>query len=329
MDINTMKEVKSCTLNPEDVDDREGPFLMSFAFDLSPLTRSIENIGLLNQPLVIRGKAGKVDVVTGYRRILALKALKRNEIPCKDLSGCGLSRFDLVLLALYDNLATRKLNMIEKGMVLVRLASHIKLDKILEYYMPLLDLPSHEPTLRSLMRIEQKLDRRIKESIATGNLSLQAAKMLLEVRSDLRGTIFELISKLRYNLNQQVQLIDFILDISSISNTSIAQILSDCKVDEICMDNKLNNPQKASAVLQILRAKRYPVLARSETLFKKQVSSLDLPEGVRISAPRDFEAPHYRLEVTFNEGGDLKEKIDLLCRNEELKHLKDPWEKRA
>lgn len=322
-----MKQVRSCTLNLADIDDRAGPFSMSFAFDLSVLIRSIENIGLLNQPLVTKGKDGKMDVVAGYRRILALKALKRTDIPCKDLSGCGHSRFELILLAFYDNLATRKFNVIEKGMVLVRLASYLKLDEILEYYMPLLGLPSHEPTLRSLMRVEQNLDGRIKQSIANGNMSLQAAKMLLEVSPDSIEAIFELILKLRYNLNQQIQLIDYILDISSIENTSIPQVLSDYKVDDICSDNKLNNPQKASAVLRILRAKRYPVLVRSETLFKKQLSSLDLPEGVRISAPRDFEAPHYRLEVTFNEGRDLKEKIDLLSRNEELEGLKDPWEK--
>ena len=60
------------------LDTEPGPYCMSFGFELTALTESIKLFGLLNPPFVTAGAEGKLDVVPGYRRLLAAKALKEH-----------------------------------------------------------------------------------------------------------------------------------------------------------------------------------------------------------------------------------------------------------
>ena len=57
---------------------------------------------------------------------------------------------------------------------------------------------------------------------------------------------------------------------------------------------------------------RFPKLTAAEKKFQETVSGLDLPDGIRIYAPPYFEGPDYRLEALFQNGRDLKEKIEHL-----------------
>ena len=52
---------------------------------------------------------------------------------------------------------------------------------------------------------------------------------------------------------------------------------------------------------------------------------MSLPEGVKIDHPAYFEAPGFRLEVPFLDGGDLMKKLHDLSLLPDLKTLGDPW----
>ncbi|MDP6180940.1 MAG: ParB N-terminal domain-containing protein, partial [Desulfatiglandales bacterium] len=157
-------------LNLKDLDENPGPFCMSFGFDLRPLIRSIEKYGLINTPIVTSNSDGSPDVVAGYRRILALKALKMEKIPCRDLSNSELSPLELLLFSLYDNLATREFNEVEMGMIFNRLMPFVSRKETREHYMPLLNLPSHDPTLDIFLKLEE-LDLSIRVSLVEKRIS--------------------------------------------------------------------------------------------------------------------------------------------------------------
>ncbi|UCF57339.1 MAG: ParB N-terminal domain-containing protein [Deltaproteobacteria bacterium] len=325
MDVLEMARENPITLDLKDIDENPGPCCMSFGFDLGPLIRSIEKFGLINSPVVAKEGEGRVDVVTGYRRILALKSLKWKKIPCRDLSESGLSPLQLLLFNLYDNLATREFNEVEKGMILNRLIPYVPREEITKDYMPLLDLPSHESTLDIFLKMEE-LEHPLKESLAKGRISLQAIKPLMETGLDSRSALFEWIMNLNFNFNQQLQFIEYTLDLSIKEEREISELLGQKQFSSILGDEKLNNPQKAKLVLDLLRSKRFPSLARSEKTFQKQISSLSLPNGTTISHPPYFEGSNYRLEVLFKHGKELKEKINALLRVSGLKRLGNPWE---
>jgi len=314
-------------VKPNKIEDSPGPYGMSFGSDIRPLAQSIDRVGLVNCPLLIENKNAELTVIVGYRRIHALKTLGWDRIPCGVLSEFEVSPLECLLLNLYDNLTTRKLNEVEKGMILNRLHSQVPEREMLEIYMPLLELPSNEPTLLFFIKLEQELDTEIKEYLVQKKISLQTAKMLLKMESDERDHVFNFMSNIKFNINQQKQFIDNIIDLSIIENKPVCELLNEPSLKGILVNKHSNNPQKAKAILKLLRGRRFPSLVKAEKAFKKKVSNLDLPKSASIHAPPYFEEPHYRLEVLFRKGKELRETINSLTLSEGLDELGDPWEK--
>jgi len=327
MGIPKITPIESQLVNPNKIEDSPGPYCMSFGFDIRPLAQSIDRVGLVNCPLLIENRNAELTIIVGYRRIHALKTLGWDSIPCGVLSESEVSPLECLLLNLYDNLATRNLNEVEKGMVLTRLHSKVPGKEMLEVYMPLLELPSNEPTLHFFIKLEQELDIEIKEYLVQKKISLQTAKMLLKMESDERSYVFNFMSNIKFNINQQKQFIDNIIDLAVIENKPAHELLNEPSLKGILVNKHLNNPQKAKAILKLLRGRRFPSLVKAEKAFKKKVSSLDLPKSASIHAPPYFEEPHYRLEVLFRKGKELRETINRLTLSEGLDELGDPWEK--
>jgi ParB-like chromosome segregation protein Spo0J len=324
MDFREMTKQDAVPVALMHISQGPGPYCMSFAFDLKPLIRSIEKFGLINSPIVTKGREGRVEVVAGYRRILALKALQWEEIPCKDLSHLGLSPMEFLLLNLHDNLATRPFNVVEKGMVLRRLDQYVPREEIIREFMPLLDLPSHGPTLEMFLGIE-KLEQPIKESLVNTIISFQTAKAFVDMHPESRITLFNWIARLRLNANQQRQFISYTGEISIREEKKVSELFEEEEILKILNNSKLNNPQKSKVLINLLRSRRFPLLTRSEGLFKDKTKGLGLPDGVSIYYPPFFEDPYYRLEIFFKGGKDLREKIDTLRKVDGLESLGDPW----
>jgi ParB-like chromosome segregation protein Spo0J len=320
-----MTEQDSLLVELKQISDNPGPYCMSFGFDLKPLIHSVERFGLINRPLITRDREERVEVVVGYRRILALKHLQFEQILCRDLSHAGFSSLELLLLNLHDNLATRPLNAVEKAMILHHLVQHVSREEILRDFMPLLDLPGHGPTLEIFLGLE-KLDRAIKESLVHTRITFQTAKALVGMDPESRLTLFHWIAGMSLNANQQRQFIAYTTDIAIREQIKISQLLKNGEVVTIFNNPKINNPQKAKLLLNYLKSRRFPLLTHSENVFRQKTSDLALPPGVSIYHPPFFEDPDYRLEVFFKNGEQLKEKIDALGKVRGLESLGDPWE---
>ena len=317
--------LKSMNLN--EISGDSGPYCMSFKFDLGPLIRSIQKWGLLFPPFVVVNESGNMDVVIGFRRILALKSLKWDKAPMKDLSEKKLSALDLLLLNLYDNLAVRSFNDVEKGMILNRLRPHLSEKVLREVYMPLLGVPPRDSIAPVYEKLENA-DSEIKVSLADGTLSFGTVKALLDADPESRTVLFEWIKDFRFNLNQQSFFIDITEDISINEEKSISQLLAEAPITKIRRNKTLNNPQRSKRLLAYLRSRRYPRLAESEKAFERKIKTLGLPGNVKISYPPSFEGPDYRLEILFTNGKRLGETIKVLSGMDGLVGIGDPWEER-
>ena len=322
LDLQKIIDLRPSGLDPNDIDLSAGTYCMSFAFDLDLLVRSVREGGLVNTPLVWEGPHQRYLPITGYRRILALRTLVWKSIPCRILKCTEISPLDCLLTNLHENLTIRKFNDVEKGMVLRRLMGELSEEEIVEHYLPLLDLPRREASLHFYVAIEKDLDQEIKISLARREISLPVVKWLLPMEPASRMQVFHFLKKLNLNFNQQQKCIDYIEDISTIENSSISQLLPELALEPT---TDLNRPQKARSILQDLRRRRFPRLVQAEKTFKKRVSRLDLPSGVRIDAPAHFEGPNYRMEVLFKDGRELREKMESLSHADALEELGDPW----
>jgi len=308
-----------------DIDESPGPYCMSFGFNLDTLIQSIRHIGLANPP-ILKSDPGGLTVVAGYRRIMALKALGAGAVPCRIISGHEIPPLECLLLNLYDNLSTRRLNDMEKGMALNRLDTWLPRHEIVNRYMPLLGLRPNEKGLLFFHELEKDFDVKVKTFVAEGGLSWRAVTMLSDMDAASRASLATLISYLRFNINQQIQLIDILIDLSLIEGKPIPHILSELALDNRYDGKNTNRPQQAKAVLNRLRMRRNPALVTAETRFRSMVAHLNLPEGIRIDAPAFFEGEYYRLEILFREGEDLKSRLEDLLQTGKLAQLKNPWD---
>lgn len=302
----------------------DGPFSMSYAFDPSPLSLSINKVGLINPPIIREGEQSQLDIVAGYRRIEALKSLGRQEVPCKILPA-STPPLECLLLNLYDNLVARTFNDVEKGMVLNRLKRFISQDSLVGHYMPLLDLPPRISILTYYTALE-KLESPLKRGVAEKRLSTQTVRALQGRDHSTRIALVEWIDMLNLNFNQQRQFIEYIDDIRVKDELSVPGLLGQEEILKIMQEGKINPPQKAKMVLEYLRHRRFPRLSQAEKNFLERVSRLRLPKGCGIRHPPYFEGSDYLLEIVFKDGRTLMQKIDELALTGGLRNICDPDE---
>ncbi len=92
---------------------------------LEELSQSIRNYGLLN-PLTVRQRAGRYELVAGERRLRAAKLAGLREVPCLLLE---VDLEDSALLALVENLQRQDLDFLEEAQGLQRLISMFHLSQ--------------------------------------------------------------------------------------------------------------------------------------------------------------------------------------------------------
>jgi len=300
------------------------PYTMSYGFSLDVLCESIRKVGLINPPLVAQNQEGSFEIVTGYRRILALKTLGERNAFCHDMTGVLRSPLERFLAAFYENLATRKFNDIEKAIILSKLRDYATKEEILISFMPSLSLPSHEGTLKFYLKLLD-LDPNVQKAIAWEVVSIKVAKAFVELEKSSQQALFHWIDLLKFNVNQQLKFIEYTQDISIRENRTISDVLSDGSFLQTADSPPLNIPQKAKTVLQTLRVRRFPRLAQAQQAVESVVSTISMPPETSIHYDPYLEEPYYQLEIKFKHGKDLKNAINKLHALRELEAIPELW----
>jgi ParB family chromosome partitioning protein len=311
-------------LDLEKMADDPGPYTMSYGFNLDVLCESIRKVGLIHPPLVARNQEGSFDVVSGFRRILALKALDERNAFCHDVTTVLASPLERLLAAFYENLATRKFNDMEKAIILHKLQGHVGTEELLASFMPLLSLPSHEGTLKFYLKL-LTLEESIQDAVAVGAISIKIAKALVEMEKGVRQALFHWISVLKLNLNQQMKFIEYVEDIRMRDGVAAPEMFSDEVFLKVLENPQLNNPQKAKAVLETLRVRRFPRLAQAQQAIESAVSTISMPPGASIHYDPYLEDPYYHLEIKFKHGKELRNAIDKLHPSRNLEAIPELW----
>ncbi len=308
----------------EELDLESGPYCMSFPGDEKALRDSIQQVGVVNPPLVHREGQGSWEVVTGFRRLRLLQTLGHTTGLCRDLSGAGLGPLDLLFLSLYDNLGTRDLNEVEKAMALARLEPRVSRVQLQRICLPLLGL-SPRPGLEEVYLALNRAEDSVRRAVAFGSLCMKAFHMLQDWAAADRIEATRVIQKLKYNINNQIQFIDILHDLMEEEGVDAVSLLAGEHGVDILEQGGDNPPQVAARLLARLRERRFPSLAAAEQAFRRKVVAADLPRGVLVTHPRFFEGTDFRLEIRYRDGRGLRDIVDALHRNPGLERLGPQW----
>lgn len=311
----------------ETLDLETGPHCTSFGQVPDTLRASILRVGLLTPPLVHNHETGSGgwDVVTGFRRLRILRALGCVTCRCRDLSNASLSPLELLLLGICDNLATRCLNEVEKAMALFRLSTLVSRDTLLGEYMPLFGLRSRPDLLNSYLALNAA-EAPVRQAVAGGRLSMRGFQDLQSFSPDDRIEAVRCIVKLNINFNKQIQFIDILHDLMEYESAGANTILASEPFCSVLSQDNSNVPQAGNRLMDLLRRRRFPSLEEAERAFRERVKSLALPQGVQVHHPPFFEGPFFRIEITFRNGVELRERLSRLSEIDGLEYLGPPWE---
>ncbi len=178
------------------------PFQPRSEFDetgLAELAGSIEKQGLF-QPIVVRAKGDRYELIAGERRWRAFRRLSRERVPAiiRDLPDDR-----MLLAAILENLQRKDLNPIEKARAFKSLLTHAQ--RTQEEVAS--DLGIDRSTLANFIRLLE-LPEEVQDAVSRGTLTMGHARALLGApSSQKRAQVFRLILTDQISVRQTERLL--------------------------------------------------------------------------------------------------------------------------
>lgn len=313
------------TIECAQLDFEDTTFLMSYPLKSPRVIASVGTVGVV-QPIVVSGCTcqGKYQIVTGFRRAYACRELG---IP---IMNANIYQVDpdnplaAFLLALYENLAHRTFNDVEKSLILSKLLGRFECsrDEVIRNHMPVLQLAPNRKVLETYLRIIE-FEEEIKQYIAKHDVPMTIIDLLASLPSEDRRAVFTLFFTLKLGINKIKELLTYLEEIALRDSCAIHQVLADPKIYEIFQQKKYPLPQKAEQIRRIIREKRYPQLTALEREYHEHFRQLHLPRGLQLKTDRFFEDDNLSASFRFSTPEQLKTFAEEWLKLSEKSELQD------
>ena len=296
--------------------DDHDRYLFHYGRDSAVVKESIRKVGLIH-PVILKNRRdanGAYTVVCGYQRIRACLELGRECIDAK-IMDC-LNEQDLLLLVLHDNLFSRGFNEIEKAIVLRKfLDIGVTYDRVMAEIAPLLEIPPNKNIIDKYLSV-LRLDSKIKQSVARGELELEKVFLLITLDDAERDVVYRfLFRELTTNINEAKETIRNLLDLKRIKQLEMTELLSSSEITHILSDSKSNKRQKGEKICRLIKSMRYPSISAKEAEFDKSCRAMRLDNDVRINHSRYFEGDEIRVTLKASNEEKLGNNLERLLSN--------------
>ncbi len=302
-------------VNLEDIDLDNQTYRISE--DLNPvgLGRSLREVGQLNPVILCPGPTGTPMLVCGFRRLRALQRIGRSTCLARFLPRESTSSLAAFRIALWDNLALRPLEALEKARVLHTLkhVCSVGQDELVEHYLPILGLEAHKNVLRKYLALHV-LDPGLRKLLAVGALTLASVERLAGMDCKAQAGAAGLFARASFSASLQRQLLDLLTDLAALRESGVEEVLAQPEVAARLEDAALSPFQKGEAVFKFLYRQRNPRLSAAEERFESDKCQLGLPGSVRLSSDPYFERPRVRVEFEASSPEGFRKASDALQR---------------
>jgi hypothetical protein len=126
-----------------------------------------------------------------------------------------------------------------------------------------------------------------------------------------RSALLELARALKFRTGQLVTALDLLDEISVREHTSAANILARPPLRRLVSGGG-SAPERARAVLEELRAIRFPRLRETTERLEAAISALRLPRGIRVLLPRELASDELTIQLVASAAGELDQLLDAL-----------------
>jgi len=302
-----MIETESCSIQLSKIDWNDTSCLITYGPFPHKLLLSIQTVGLIAPPLLQGKKNGLFKIVCGGRRLSACQKIGLDSLICQVLPSSA-EHHRCLRLAIYDNVAHRSLNPVEKSLVLSKMSDYVAERQLIEEFMPLLDL---EPSITLFNRYLKlhNLERVILDSLAAGKLNERIAFALAKQEQGDRLACFSLFEELPFSVSVQEELVETVEEIGWKENLTLEQVLNSTEVRTLRQPSKRPARQRAQEIRTYLQERCNPRLTARRERFVREARALGLPSGVRLVPPPYFEGPKWILECSFERVEELASRL--------------------
>jgi ParB family chromosome partitioning protein len=308
------------------VDLSDQTFSVNFLPDLKRLRASIREMGLI-QPVLLKMKTNKYQIVSGFRRISVALELGYGEIESR-IFGEEMEDLKLFFISLHENLTSRGFNAVEKAIALEKMTDHFKVDPafITRELLSLFDLETNEKILKTFLSLA-RMEEGVKSYIVREEVSRSNIRRLAAWSAEDRQAVMVLLTSLRLGENSLREMLTLIEEIGKRDRCGVESIVALPEIQDTLSHPELTSTQKTERVKKILTGLRYPRMSHLEAEFERDRRDLNLPPGVSLSHPPFFEGKGLRIGFQFQsveEYRSILSSLSSLGENEEFRAMIDP-----
>ena len=305
------------------IDSNDDSFCITTQINIDHLMDSIDNVGVLNLPLLIERKSG-YKIVCGFRRIEACRRLGWTDLEAKILDS-DTKRLECIKYAIADNSLQRPLNLIEQSRSINMLYGFFKDVSALGKSLSVMGLPDNPSIIKKIKGLYH-LPGFVQSGILSNTISLAMALELGRLQLEAGECLAKLFQTLTLSLNKQREILSLLKEISLREDISIRKVLENDNLQKILTNKNLDRNQKIREIRIYLKQRRFPVITAAEKEFEKHVKKLKLGSGTKLIPPDNFEGTTYTLKLFFKNLIELKDRkasFDALIKNPSLNKILD------
>ncbi len=280
--------------------------------DDSLLRRSIAEIGLLSLPILQPLGHEAYRVVTGFRRLAALRNLKMLNAPARLLDSAA-DALTCLKTAIADNAWQRPLNPGEQARAVYKLSLVIESAEDLRRTLSGLGLPSTPAAVKNLTTVHS-LPEIIFDHVSAGDIAFSTALSLaaMDVQSAVALALF--FADLKLGGNRQREALLLIDEISAAEDITCSRLLEEPEIREIAEAAEADRGRRCERFFRYLRRRRFPHITEAEEIFAAKVKTLKPGPRAKLTPPADFEGADYSLHLTFKGRKEIRAHMALLQR---------------
>lgn len=305
-------------MNMDQIDIDDPTYLITENKGLEDLVASIRSIGLLNPPFLFK-KEEKYSVVSGFRRIKAVKAMGSESVVSRVLSE-DLSKRDCLKIAITENASQRPLDLIEMARACRLLLCGFDDEKQVTRAADAFGLPANLKEIKKIGSVCM-LDRQIRTSLVRGFISLPVAFELGAMEKKAALAFEDLFRQIKTGINNQREILNLVREICLRDGMDVADFVGCNEITSILKNSDIDPPQKTGKVRVFLREKRYPFMEKVQKRFDTSLKQLKLGKGIRVNPSPFFEKGDYTITLSVRDKNDLVEKVkqvDKIVQNPDI-----------
>jgi len=305
------------------IDSKDDSFRITTQKNIDHLMDSIDNVGLLNLPLLIEKSSG-YKIVCGFRRIEACRQLDWSDIEVRILDS-DTKRLECIKYAITDNSLQRPLNLIEQSRSINMLCDFFKDFSSLGKELSDMGLPDNQSIIKKINELCH-LPGSVQNGILSNTISLIMALELGRLQQEAGEGFAKLFETLKLSLNKQREILTLVKEISLREDISILKVIENNILQKILTNEDLDRNQKIRKIRTYLKQRRFPVITAAEKEFEKHLKKLKLGNGIKLIPPDNFEGSIYFLKFSFRNLIELKDRkasFDAFIQNPSLRKIFD------